>query len=186
MGTSDGSRDDAEGGFRSIVRKMLDKTVTQADWDAMQRELEDRRQYWRASPPSRPAAEVVEAVCRLPITFRAGTKSMTELVFESGLVAARDTLTREGIEAHLTRNPDAIENWFGYSEDQRCSPCWWVARVGQDRYQVGLSGEPDTRPPMDFSTRIGACVEYVYREAMAIADIVDATIARRAGHIAER
>jgi hypothetical protein len=39
---------------------------------------------------------------------------------------------------------------------------------------------------MDFSTRIGACVEYVYREAMAIADIVDATIARRAGHIAER
>jgi hypothetical protein len=74
-------------------------------------------------------------------------------------------LTREGITEFLQENPNLIDAWMQWSEDQRTSPAWWFAKTNRV-YTVGLypGGEEFT-----FTDRFDACAEFVIRQIESIA-----------------
>jgi hypothetical protein len=76
---------------------------------------------------------VVNRLCRLPVSFRArGDISMLGLLEEIGYSALSEDITHSVLEEHLRRNPELVEAWIQYSENQRCTPAF------------GISGPPTT------------------------------------------
>jgi hypothetical protein len=110
---------------------------------------------------------VVEAVCRLPIDFRSLRKfSEVELLRESGYLSARAAVTLELLADCLANHPDWCDAWFGWSDDKRSSPSWWLDGTGPSEYRVGYYDPSLERQaePMLFNDRARACAEFVSRE----------------------
>ena len=114
---------------------------------------------------------VVEAVSRLPVDYEElGRYSARELVRRTGFKNHRPRVTVERIQACLAEHPDWVDAWFGWSEDNRGVPAWYVLRSGPDVFRVGRIDHESESEPLVFDDRVRACAEYVHREVAAIAD----------------
>lgn len=86
---------------------------------------------------------VVEAACRMPLTFKTRSDlSILQVFHASGYAAWAPEVTEALILAHLRSRPDLIDAWLAYSEDQRCSPAWYLTKdrdeaKAQERWVVG-------------------------------------------------
>lgn len=108
------------------------------------------------------AAEVVTAVCRLPIDFRRGNVSATALVRRSGYLAARHEVTVDRLADCLATDPDLVGAWLTWSEDNRSTPAWYIEALGTGGFEVGYYDHGRTSQ-VAFDDRIRACAEYLFR-----------------------
>ena len=107
-------------------------------------------------------AEVVTAVCRLPIDFRRGKVSAIALVRRSGYLAAPHEVTAERLADRLATDPDLVDAWLTWSEDNRSTPAWYIESLGKGGFEVGYYDHGRTSQVV-FDDRISACAEYVRR-----------------------
>jgi hypothetical protein len=114
--------------------------------------------------------EVVTAVCRLPIDFRSSRdESPVSLVNRSGYLAVRGEITIARLLACLATQPDWVDAWFAYSEDQRCTPCWFLGETASG-YEVALIGGAEPHESTMFDDLLEACATYVHRELESLAN----------------
>jgi hypothetical protein len=122
---------------------------------------------WRASRGTREQA--VAALCRFPVDYRASqTLSPVDLVRASRYKALQPSLSVDELEACLHSSPELADAWLLYSEDQRCSPAWFVAERSPSQYEVGCY--PDGQSVW-FTDRLRAVAEYALRQLRAIGEI---------------
>lgn len=70
---------------------------------------------------------VISKLCRIPIAFHErGDVSVIQLLAEAGYVVNPHAVTTEAIENYLRAHPELVDAWLGYSEDQRCSPTYYL------------------------------------------------------------
>ena len=104
--------------------------------------------------------EAATAVCRLPIEFRHGNVSAIDLVRRSGYVAARHDVTVDRLADCLATDPDFVDAWLKWSEDNRSTPAWYIKSLDTGAFEVGYFDHGRTSQAM-FDDRIRACAEYV-------------------------
>jgi hypothetical protein len=113
-------------------------------------------------------SSVVGELCEMPNAFRArGNVSMVTLLSE--ITSTSSALpSEEDIEAHLRQRPHLVESWVGHSEDQRCSPSWYLARPGlgldaTDGWRVGYYAPRNRIPERVFPDEFSACAFFIAR-----------------------
>jgi hypothetical protein len=87
-------------------------------------------------------AAILQAVCRMPVTYRArGDVSWIAVFDETGFVANKTSWSSADVEAYLRKHPELVDVWLLYSDDQRCSPAWYVVppkgNMPADSWRVG-------------------------------------------------
>ena len=118
-------------------------------------------------------------VCNLPRDFyRMRTKSIIELLVDSGYVDNPDKLLRSDVVEVLRSDPSLVQEWINYSGDKRVSSGWFLLPNGNvghlgpiedDTFHVEM--EPRSKDLND------ACMEFIFRE---IGDIRKNALKRRA------
>ncbi len=105
----------------------------------------------------------------MPAEFRRrGDVSMFRLLKESGYDAAELPLSEEAIERHLREHPDLVSVWTAHSEEQRCSPGWYLAQPGTgldgaEGWRVGYYTVGRRPPERLFANEFSACAFYIAR-----------------------
>jgi hypothetical protein len=105
----------------------------------------------------------------MPITFHErGDVSMIDLIRESSYVKDWQTVKEQHIESYLRECPRLVEEWIQYSEDQRCSPAWYILRPSEGKPNEGwIVGRHPTAPQnaCRFSNPFAACACFIKLEA---------------------
>lgn len=101
--------------------------------------------------------EAIRQICNLPIDFRTGNKSASDLVRASGI--ERRSLSTASVLAVLKSNPDLVDEWLMWSEDQRCTPAYYFLEA-DGKYVVGRLPEDDR---VEFDNRLDACADYIVK-----------------------
>jgi hypothetical protein len=123
------------------------------------------------------SSQMVDALCRLPIVFKdRGDISMVELLRESGYNAIRCGISEHDIEAHLRMNPDLIQTWVAFSEDQRCSPARYLAKPGagldgKEGWRVGHYTASPRLPERLFPDEYEACAFFIMRSVQELSTV---------------
>lgn len=110
---------------------------------------------------------IIEKICRLPIEFYGGSKSMVELVAEAGINEYPSVLTSENIAKYVRDHPALVDQWLTWSANKRTDSGWYFARQ-RDEFIVGFYPKGDS---LRFEDQTAACVEYIVREVKAIMQI---------------
>jgi hypothetical protein len=108
--------------------------------------------------------EIVGRLCRLPIDFYQGSKSMAQLAADSGIGEYPYALTVENAAGYVSAHPEVIEMWLRWSANKRVTSGWYLRR-NANQFDVGYfpNGEVFT-----FSDPAVACAEFVVREVGAL------------------
>lgn len=123
----------------------------------------------RASRGTREQA--VAALCQFPVDVRASqTLSPVDLLRASRYKALQPSPSVDELEACLRSTPELADAWLLYSDDQRCSPAWFVAERSRDKYEVGR--HPDGQSQW-FADRLRAVAEYAVRQLRAIGEVAE-------------
>lgn len=109
--------------------------------------------------------EVVERVCRLPVDFESGFKSMTQLVADSGIRRCLALLTVGHLLPYLAAHPELCDAWLRGSANQRVTSGWYFRRDA-DHFVVGFYPRGEV---LTFAEPVAACAEFVVREVEALA-----------------
>ena len=107
---------------------------------------------------------IVEGLCRLPVDFYRGQKSMADLVAESGIDVNPTALAVARILAYVTAYPELVEQWLRWSENKRVTPGWHFVHRS-DGYQVGFHPNGEV---LNIAQPEPACAEFVVREVKAL------------------
>ena len=110
---------------------------------------------------------MIEKVCRIPVEFKsAGTRSVNDLVKESGYLENTAFLTVESVESCLRKHPGLANAWLQYSEDKRTDAGWYLRRIGEGtEYEMGRL---QTGERAEFADQVRAAAEFVIREVRSI------------------
>jgi len=106
----------------------------------------------------------VERISRLPADFYAGSKSMAQLVSESGIGSFPLALSIPHICTYVTANPEIVDHWLRWSENKRVSAGWYFIRRSSG-LEVGFHPDGEV---LSFSDPNLACAEFVAREVGSI------------------
>ena len=112
--------------------------------------------------------DVVEKICRLPMDFYGGSKSMADLVSDSGIRKCPAALTSASIEAYLRSHPALVDQWLNWSANKRINSGWYFARRS-GHLIVGFYPQGET---LTFEDPVLACTEFVVREVSAITEVL--------------
>src|SRR6185312_8847378 len=106
------------------------------------------------------ANEAVRNICNLPIDFLGGSKSMLQLISESGLDEHPSILVTGVLVPHLREHPELVGAWIRWSADKRVPSGWYFYNRGKD-YVVGLypNGETSRSQSAEY-----ACAEFIVHE----------------------
>ena len=109
--------------------------------------------------------QIIQAVCLLPRTLKvASTKSISQLLLESGYFAQPETVTSDAIRAFLRSNLHLIQDWLDYSADKRTSTGWFFTEgpaSGERTYFVGYYPGGDR---MQYTRIEEACTSFILHE----------------------
>ena len=99
----------------------------------------------------------IRRICNLPADFRTGNQSEYDLVRASGIKCR--SLTTEEVLPVLKANPELVDEWSMWSEDQRCTPAYYFVENGGD-YVVGRLPEDDR---VEFDDKFTACADFIIK-----------------------
>jgi hypothetical protein len=99
----------------------------------------------------------IRRICNLPADFRTGNQSIVDLVRASGINCG--SLTTEEVLPVLKANPDLVDEWSVWSEDQRSTPAYYFAEHGSN-YVVGRLPDDDR---VEFDDRFAACADFIVK-----------------------
>ena len=90
-----------------------------------------------------------------------------QLLRESDYLKAPGRLTEADVEPVLRRDPELVVSWQRYSEDQRCSPAWYLTEpgysFGQNEWRVGRLDRALRKREWSFDDEYKACAFFVVR-----------------------
>lgn len=125
-------------------------------------------------------AELVKNVCEMPKKFEAlSNVSMIDLIAQSGYISSPQSLTEARIRRFLSDHPSCVQEWLIHSENQRCSPAWFLSELGSHsvndkRWEVGyFAVDCSVTLQKEFSDQISATAHYIKMEAQALARFLD-------------
>lgn len=99
----------------------------------------------------------IRRICNLPADFRKGNQSAYELVRASGIKCR--SLTADELLPVLKTNPGLVDEWFMWSEGQRCTPAFYLMENGGS-YVVRRLPENDR---VEFDDRYSACADFIVK-----------------------
>jgi hypothetical protein len=109
---------------------------------------------------------MIENVCRIPVDFRAlQTRSVVDLVKDSGYLDDPDSLTVEALSLHLRSNPGLVDAWLMYSQNKRSGSGWYIRTAGDGNYEVGWYPDGERTALTDPAL---ATAEFIVREVGTI------------------
>lgn len=106
----------------------------------------------------------VEPLCRLPADFYSDSKSVLQLITESGVDACPAELTVGTILAYITDDPELIDQWLLWSANKRVSSGWYFLRESGG-FVVGFRPNGEV---LSFAQAAPACAEFVVHEIKAL------------------
>ena len=106
--------------------------------------------------------EAIRRICRIPADFRKGSKSFHELVHDTGI--ERRALTAASVTSVLLSNPDLVEDWLSWSEDQRSTPSYYFLEE-KGKYAVGCYPGEEI---VEFSDSITACADFIVKQVSSV------------------
>jgi hypothetical protein len=111
----------------------------------------------------------IERLCWIPIALKEiPSRSVLQLVKESGFLEKHGALTVETVTAVLRANPDLANHWLTYSADKRSDSGWYfrtsLLKPGRI-YEVGHY--PDGNIAR-FADKLEACGHYIVQEIATI------------------
>jgi hypothetical protein len=118
---------------------------------------------------------ILDSLCRMPADFHErGNVSMVALLTESGYDPARSGISETTIEEHLRQHPELVPIWVHYSEDQRCSPAWYLVGPGagldgQQSWCVGFYAPQGRLPERAFPNEFAASAFFIMRQVEELA-----------------
>ena len=123
----------------------------------------------------------ISALCRIPIARKLRDVSTITLFLESGYLHHRDGISESALEKYLRAHPELVQHWVRFSEDQRCTPSWYllppVPRIhdhDQPPWVVGYMPDSDSEPPQKtFPNPFSACAFFIKREAEELSGLVN-------------
>jgi hypothetical protein len=105
--------------------------------------------------------EVIVQLCAIPDDYyRLGNISAVELIKDSGFLKLPEGISHSKILAHLNRNPNLVDAWQQWSEDQRCNVAWALGEIGSG-YYVGYLGQPYET----YDDKTDACANFIVKWA---------------------
>ena len=111
--------------------------------------------------------QTVELLCRLPLDFHnIGTKSLLQLIEESGYHNNSEVVTEATLASLLGSKPDWCDAWIGYSQDRRTSSGWTIQ---QDDDEFIVQYYPNGSTVLRFTDRPAACAAFAIRELNSLA-----------------
>ena len=116
----------------------------------------------KANDDYRDSKEAIKRICCIPVDFRKGNKSFHELVHDTGI--ERRMLTAESVASALLSNPELVDDWLRWSEDQRSTPSHYFLEE-KDKYVVGVYPGEES---VEFSDRIAACADFIIKQVSSI------------------
>lgn len=109
--------------------------------------------------------DVLERICRLPANFYSiGSKSIVQLISESGIDECPSALSVPNISAYFTTHPELVQSWLLWSANKRVSSGWYFLRRSGG-YAVGFYPRGEA---LNIAEPELACAEFVVREVQAI------------------
>jgi hypothetical protein len=111
--------------------------------------------------------DCIERICRLPLDFKKGDKSLFTLATESQFLTYRKQINLSDIGNKIEDKPDLIETWKAYSEDKRTSGGYYFT----SKHIGAINDKGKTIFQRDFATDTAACSEYILREVSSILNL---------------
>jgi hypothetical protein len=112
---------------------------------------------------------ILEAICCIPRDLKVvKTKSVYQLLKESGYFEHPEVLTANGIQTYLHSHTDLIEMWMDYSAGKRTSSGWYFQEdvvEGKKKYIVGYYPDGER---LEFPDVEEACSIFILREVWQI------------------
>ena len=105
--------------------------------------------------------DVVERLCRFPLSFRNSKKTKGEYVEAAGIVKHPSALTVDSLLPYIKEHAELIGAWMVWSSDKRVSSGWYFKPARTGGYEVGYY-PPGERLEFDEIER--ACAEFIVRE----------------------
>ena len=100
--------------------------------------------------------------------YEIGTKTIISLLEETGYFEYFDKISAEDIEVLLKKNSDQIEEWFGYSEDQRCGPAYFIEKKNDSSYMIKYIEGDKINLISEYSDPIKCCANFIKYEVEKI------------------
>jgi len=113
----------------------------------------------------------------MPIEFKErGNVSMVELLSETGYSDVAETITETTIENYLRLHSELVDTWVMYSEDQRCTPAWYLSEPFDDspnnKWTVGFVQESGIfSSKQTFPNRYSACANFIKKYIELLKDL---------------
>ena len=117
--------------------------------------------------------DVISQICLMPKDFKInGTKSMIQLLKESGYFGLESSITKDRIIKFLLSHPNLVKDWEIYSSDRR-SEGWYLLHE-ESIWFVGYSGAQLSSYGRDkkyqFISAIEACAFFIIKEVEHLAE----------------
>ena len=109
--------------------------------------------------------EVIGKLIHIPRDFHAvRTKSYVDLLIESGYLEAYLEVTALRLIESLEADPTSTDDWFQWSEDQRCHPAWTLV-TQEDGVKLAYDNLGSELSSQLFGCRYEACAEFILKNA---------------------
>ncbi|MFL5680062.1 MAG: hypothetical protein ACJ77B_05625 [Chloroflexota bacterium] len=108
--------------------------------------------------------DVVRAVCRLPRDVNSlGTMSPVELLRRSGYSERRAEIPVDGIEVCLRANPEYVDDWLLWSEQDRGYSGWYLFESHAGELELRPYDQSVGRQSKAFTDKTRAAAEFAHR-----------------------
>lgn len=105
---------------------------------------------------------IIEPLIQLPLSVP--DKSEYARVQETGYFEVREQISVSDIRDVLAEDPYrdlTIKGWIQHSEDQRCSPAWYILQETDARYVVGYSEKGVHSDEEKYDNALDACASFI-------------------------
>ncbi len=107
----------------------------------------------------------IPKLIQIPKALKTNENStVVSLVKESGFKSIHSESLRDELREYLECHPEFIEDWIGFSEDQRSSPSWFLMREPNGQYELGWFATDCGKTRQEwFDSGAQACAEFIIR-----------------------
>ena len=116
----------------------------------------------KANDDNRDFKQAIKRICHIPADFRKGNKSFHSLVHDTGIESR--VLTAASVVSVLLPNPELVDDWLSWSEDQRSSSGYYFLEENS-KYVVGCYPGEEL---VEFSDRLAACADFIVKQVNSV------------------
>ena len=121
---------------------------------------------------------VVNKVVNLVKSFHKEDKSFFTLVMESGYIEIHEQISEDIILNMVEAQPACIDEWVGFSQDQRITEGWYLANKDGKNVVVRFFDKSEQTPVVkEYPTMAAACAAFIkhqieFSRELALSDLL--------------